>query len=102
MDKSTGNPVLINGKEVTAELKFEAKDKDGSVLIAFSFDSSALAGKSLVVFESLYEADGKLIGEHKDILDRFVVNRWTDLQDINLHLYLSSLVDTSSSITESA
>ena len=36
MDKATGKPLLINGKEVTAETTFTAKEKDGTVDVVFS------------------------------------------------------------------
>ena len=66
MDKATGDPLLINGEKVTQELRFTPDDTDGSVDMTFTFDGSALAGKSVVAFEScLY--DGKEIAVHHDI-----------------------------------
>ena len=66
MDKATGDPLLINGEQVTQELRFTPDDTDGSVDMTFTFDGSALAGKSVVAFEScLY--DGKEIAVHHDI-----------------------------------
>ena len=41
----------------------------GSVTVEFSFDSTLLAGKSIVVFEELYGVDGTLLAEHKNISD---------------------------------
>ena len=66
MDKATGDPLLINGEKVTQELRFTPDDTDGSVDMTFTFEGSALAGKSVVAFEScLY--DGKEIAVHHDI-----------------------------------
>ena len=73
MDKKTGKPVKVNGKEVTAETEFTAKSRDGKVEVKFSFDATSLKGKDLVVFETLYwtDADGneKKIAAHEDIND---------------------------------
>ena len=66
MDKATGDPLLINGAKVTQELRFTPDDTDGSVDMTFTFEGSALAGKTVVAFEScLY--DGKEIAVHHDI-----------------------------------
>ena len=53
-DKSTGEPLVMNGEEVTAELVFIAESEDGSIDTTFVFDGSQLADKTLVVFEYLY------------------------------------------------
>ena len=68
MDKTTGKPLVINGKEITAEKKFIAKEKSGFEELTFTFDGTGLGGKTIVVFEDVYE-DGKLIGTHSDIND---------------------------------
>ena len=63
MDKETGKPLQVNGKTVTAEKKFTVtKDNStidgngaaGTVDLEYTLDSSALAGKTTVVFEHLY------------------------------------------------
>ena len=69
MDKATGKALLVNGKEVTAEKKFTAKTADGTVEMTFTFASSALGGKTVVVFEDLYEGDVK-VASHSDINDK--------------------------------
>ena len=66
MDKETGKPVLIDGEEITAETTFTAEASSGSVEVVFTFDSTTLEGKTLVVFEWLYYED-TLIAEHTDI-----------------------------------
>ena len=68
MDKETGEPLIVNGKEVTAEKTFKAKKKDGEEELIFKFDAKGLGGKTVVVFEDVYQ-DGKLIGTHSDIND---------------------------------
>ena len=68
MDKATNKPILDNGKEVTAEKTFTAEKVDGTVTLEFSLNASALKGKTIVVFERLYE-DGKELAIHTDIND---------------------------------
>jgi hypothetical protein len=68
MDKETGKPVLVDGKEVIANATFTAEKPSGSVEVTFKFDSTSLEGKTLVVFEYLYY-EGTLIAEHTDIND---------------------------------
>lgn len=68
MVKETGEPLLIDGKEVTTEKTFVAEEADGSIILEFTFDSSALAGKKIVAFEDItYE--GISIGSHEDLTD---------------------------------
>lgn len=68
MDKATGKPLLVNGKEVTAEKEFIANNAKGTISLEFTFDSSELKGKEVVVFEYLYH-DGEQIAEHTNIKD---------------------------------
>lgn len=68
MVKETGEPLLIDGKEVTTEKTFVAEEADGSIILEFTFDSSALAGKKIVAFEDItYE--GISIGSHENLTD---------------------------------
>ena len=68
MVKETGEPLTVDGKEVTAEKTFVAEEADGSIILEFTFDSSALAGKKIVAFEDItYE--GISIGSHEDLTD---------------------------------
>lgn len=68
MDKETGKPIQIDGKPVTAETTFQAKKSTGSVKVKFTFDATSLKGKTVVVFEELYQEDLKL-AVHADITD---------------------------------
>lgn len=68
MDKSIGEPILVNGKEVIAEKTFVASRRDGEVDLEFKFDGTSLNGKSTVVFEDLFR-DGKQLATHSDLND---------------------------------
>ena len=70
MDKETGEPVKdAKGKEITAETNFKPETSDGTVNVTFAFDGSNLAGKTLVVFESL-ERNDTVYAVHTDINDQ--------------------------------
>lgn len=69
MDKTTGKPFLINGKEVTSEVTYTAEKKDGEITVRFTFDGSNVTKQTdIVVFETLYR-DGVEIAAHADIED---------------------------------
>ena len=68
MDKETGEKLLVNGKEITAETTFIAETKNGSVDVTFIFDATGLHGKEIVVFEDLYR-ENVLLATHTDIND---------------------------------
>lgn len=69
MDKSTGKPLLIQGKEVTAEKTFAAVVADGTQDVEFVFDATGLNGKDVVVFERVYTR-GVEIAAHEDLKDQ--------------------------------
>ena len=69
MDRETGKALQIEKKEVTAEKTFTAAASKGGIELEFTFDSTALRGKSVVVFESLYY-EGREIATHTDIEDK--------------------------------
>ena len=68
MDKETGEPLLVNEQPVTTELEFTPTSSEGSVELTYTFDASALAGRSVVVFEDLYQ-DENAVASHADIND---------------------------------
>ena len=68
MNKETGEKLLVDGKEVTAETTFIAEAKNGSVDVTFIFDATGLHGKEIVVFEDLYR-ENVLLATHADIND---------------------------------
>lgn len=65
-DAENGDVLKVNGKTVTASQTFTAEKSNGSVTVDFSFDSYGLAGKTLVVYETLTDASGSKLAEHKD------------------------------------
>lgn len=69
MDKATGQPLLVNGKEVTASKTFTATRNTGSIDMEFTLPAKALHGKTTVVYEDMYN-DGVKIATHSDITDR--------------------------------
>lgn len=68
MDKTTGEPLLVNGKELRVEKAFTAKNAAGTVTLTFTLDASALKGTTVVVFETIYY-NGKGVAVHADIND---------------------------------
>ena len=75
MYRSTGEAVTVDGLPVTATTEFTPTKAEGSEDVDFVFDATALAGKTLVVFEELYVKEGYVEGqsdaitEHKNIQD---------------------------------
>ena len=55
MDQESGKPIEIDGKPVTAETTFKPKKSSGSAKVTFTFNASSLKGKTIVVFEELYQ-----------------------------------------------
>lgn len=70
MDKSTGKPFMVKGKEITSTVKFVPDKTDGKVEVTFTFDGSAIKKDTeLVAFETLYR-DGVELTAHADIDDK--------------------------------
>ena len=70
MDKSTGKPFMVKGKEITSTVKFVPDKANGKVEVTFTFDGSAIKKDTeLVVFETLYR-DGVELTTHADIDDK--------------------------------
>lgn len=69
MDKGTGKPLIVDGKEVVSEKEFTPEKKDGTVEMEFVFSPKGLDGKDLVVFEVLFNSNGKPVGKHEKIED---------------------------------
>ena len=65
MDKETGK-----GIGVTSEVKFQpGGDPNGDISVDFVLNTEKLQGKTLVVFEKLYDLKGNLLAEHEDLDD---------------------------------
>ena len=69
MDRKTGQPLVSDGKEITAERTFTATDINGTVVMEFTVPVKLIAGKSTVVFEDMYHEDVK-IATHSDLTDK--------------------------------
>ena len=70
MDKSTGKPFKVKGKEITSTVKFVPDKADGKVEVTFTFNGSAIKKDTdLVVFETLYR-DGVELTAHADLKDK--------------------------------
>ena len=70
IDKSTGKPFKVKGKEITSTVKFVPDKANGKVEVTFTFDGSVIKKDTeLVVFETLYR-DGVEIAVHADLKDK--------------------------------
>jgi len=70
MDKSTGKPLVIDGKEIRSIVKFIPEEPSGVITVKFTFDSKFIKQDTdIVVFETLYR-DGKELAVHADIEDK--------------------------------
>ena len=70
MDKSTGKPFMVKGKEVTSTVKFTPDKANGTVEVEFTFDATNIKKSTdLVVFESLYRNNVE-IAVHADLKDK--------------------------------
>lgn len=83
MDKETGEPVIVDGKEVRASKEFKTEQAKGSIDVDFFFDANELKGKDLVVFEKLERQNSKTgewyeIAKHEDIEDEGQTVKVTD------------------------
>ena len=68
-DTTTGKPYVDNeGKFVTAEKTFTSTDKNQSVYLEFTYDTTDLAGETITVFETMYY-NNKVVALHADISD---------------------------------
>lgn len=69
MDKSTGEPLLVDGEEIRSSFTFKPDAPDGEITVTFVFDASGLTSAAeIVVFEGLYRDDVE-IAVHADIED---------------------------------
>ena len=98
MDKETGKPFVVKNEdgtesEVTAEREFIAGQEDteevgteftsdervdGEITLSFTFDASALEGKTVVAYEHVYR-DGKEVATHADINDENQSIHWPSI-----------------------
>ena len=69
-DSETGEPLLNSeGEPISVEKHFTAQNPTGSEVVEFTIDTIALGGKTITVYEKLYDDGGSLIAEHTDKSD---------------------------------
>lgn len=68
MDRLLNSPLLEGEARVTGELEFTPDEPKGCVDVEFTLNTTALAGRELVVFEELSSDEG-LVAVHADIDD---------------------------------
>lgn len=69
-DSATGDVLLdASGHPITVEKRFTAQNPTGFEVVEFTIDTIALGGKTITVYEKLYDDGGSLIAEHTDKSD---------------------------------
>ena len=69
-DSATGNVLLdASGHPITVEKRFTAQSPTGFEVVEFTIDTIELGGKTVTVYERLYDEGGSLIAEHADKSD---------------------------------
>lgn len=68
MDKETGLPLMVGGNTIQNQIEITPTSDCGTTTMEFVFDASALAGKSIVVFETLL-SNNIPVATHADIND---------------------------------
>lgn len=70
MDKETGNPLMgEDGLPKVGEFEFTPESADGTIDVEIALDTTELAGKDIVFFEKLADADENVIATHEDLND---------------------------------
>ena len=69
-DSATGDVLLdASGHPITVEKRFTAQSPTGFEVVEFTIDTIELGGKTVTVYEHLYDEGGSLIAEHADKSD---------------------------------
>lgn len=90
INQTSGEPVTVDGKPVTANTVFTTPDKplnefglvDGYADVTFHFDATLLADTSMVVFEKLYiesDKEWNYVSGHEDIEDEGQTVHYVDV-----------------------
>lgn len=61
MDKATNTELLVNDRIISAEKTFIPQESCGEIEMTYEVDTTELAGKDIVVFESIYDDEGLVI-----------------------------------------
>ena len=82
MVKDTEEPLVENGTpiEVTSE-PFQPEEPDGTAAVTFVIDTSELAGKELVAYETAYRLNDYEEGADMDKIEKTVVAEHKDIND---------------------
>ena len=78
MDRETGKPFLIDGKEQISSTTFTAKTANDVVYVYFKVNTKYLRSKEITVFEDVYWKD-KLVATHADLSDDWQTVRVSDI-----------------------
>ena len=68
MNAETGEPILVDGNEVTGTTTFTPEAKEGSVEVKLPIDTTTLGDVKTVVFEKLFVGETE-VASHEDIKD---------------------------------
>ena len=69
-DSETGDVLLdASGHPITVEKRFTSQSPTGFEVVEFTIDTIELGGKTVTVYEKLYDDGGSLIAEHTDKSD---------------------------------
>ena len=68
MDRDSGQPLLAEGKTVTASQSFIPETGSGKTIMSFAFRADGLDGRTVVVFEELHH-NGTAAAAHADLQD---------------------------------
>lgn len=88
VDEETGEPVIVNDELVGGESYFTPGEPNGTVDVTFEFDGTELAGRTVVVFESLNVIAGDetpIVAVHEDPSD--------EMQTIHIPSIHTSAID---------
>ncbi len=95
MDKSTGKELVVNGVAIRVEKVFSPSETgkngwcDGYEDIEFTFDSKAIKGKTVVVFEKLYAKD---LDENNKEIDQWIeITNHEDIADEGQSVHFTDL-----------
>ena len=70
MDKATGNPILgDDGFPVVGTTEFVPETSDGTIDVEVEIDTREFAGRDIVFFEKLADAQENIVATHEDISD---------------------------------
>ncbi len=66
MDQAAETEAVINDNKIISDISFIPENPDGTIEIPFYLDATSLAGKDIVLYETLYQGDS-VVAVHTDI-----------------------------------